>query len=193
MAGKPKKITGPDAGGFTHVALLRAINVGGKNRLPMSDLTAICTEAGCADVKTYIASGNVLFNADGACAKRMPELVERAIEKRFGFSAPVVVRTADQMRMVVEANPFKEDVERLYVAFLQSKPTAAQVAALDPNRSPGDAYVLIGSEIFLNLAKNGAATTKLTTTYFDSKLKTVTTMRNWRTTTTLLEMMTSTK
>ena len=189
MAGKQKK----SAGGFTHVALLRAINVGGRNRLPMSDLTAICADAGCADVKTYIASGNVLFKADAACAKRMPQLVERAIEKRFGFSSPVIVRTARQMQEIVASNPFKDDLQRLYVAFLQSKPTAAQVAALDPNRSPGDAYVLIGSEIYLNLAKNGAATTKLTTTYFDSKLKTVTTIRNWRTTITLMEMMNPTK
>jgi uncharacterized protein (DUF1697 family) len=185
VAGKQKKFTG----GFTHVALLRAVNVGGKNRLPMSDLVSICTDAGCANVQTYIASGNVLFNASDACAKRMPELVQRAIEKRFGFSSPVIVRTARQMQEIVEANPFKDDLERVYVAFLQSKPTEAQVAALDPNRSPGDAYVLTGSEIYLNLAKNGAATTKLTTTYFDSKLNTVTTMRNWRTTSALLELM----
>jgi uncharacterized protein (DUF1697 family) len=174
----------------THVALLRGINVGGKNRLPMADLNKICAAAGCEDVRTYIQSGNVLFNADAGCAKRMPKLVESAINKRFGFSSPVIVRTAADMTRITKANPFPHaDENALYVGFLADKPTARRIAELDPDRSPGDEFRVIGREIYLNLAANGASRTKLTTAYFDSKLQTVSTFRNWRTTVALLAMM----
>ena len=154
----------------------------------MSDLVQLFEKSGCVEVKTYIQSGNVLFAADDACAKRVPELVEKEIEKRFGFRSPVIVRTTRAMEQVVAANPFPV-TDALYIGFLNTKPTAAQIAALDPNRSPGDAYEVIGREIYMNLAANGAARTKLTTAYFDSKLDTVSTFRNWRTTTTILAMM----
>lgn len=179
----------------THVALLRGINVGGKNILPMVELATLCTRAGCAGVQTYIQSGNVLFHADAACAKAMPELVENAIEKRFAFRPKVVVRTAREMRQIVDGNPFLRDAadtSPLYIGYLSSKPTAAQISALDPNRSPGDSYRVIGREIYMNLG-NGAADTKLTTAYFDSKLATISTFRNWRTTLRLLEMLSSTQ
>lgn len=172
------------------MALLRGINVGGKNRLPMLELVKFFAKAGCAQVRSYIQSGNVLFIADDTCAARVPELVEAQIEKRFGFRSPVIVRTANEMRSVVTANPMTCDDAALYVGFLRAKPTAAQIASLDPNRSPGDEYKLICREIYMNLAGNGAAGTKLTTAYFDLKLATTSTFRNWRTTTTLLAMMT---
>jgi uncharacterized protein (DUF1697 family) len=179
----------------THVALLRAINVGGNNMLPMSELAKFCTSAGCADVQTYIQSGNVLFRADAACAKRMPAAVEDMIEKRFGFRPPIVVRTAKEMREVVRANPFARngsDTSATYVAFLSAAPTAQRIATLDPNRSPGDTYEVHGREIYMNLLA-GAGKTKLTTAYFDSKLATVSTFRNWRTVLTLTGMLTPSK
>jgi uncharacterized protein (DUF1697 family) len=174
----------------THVALLRGVNVGGKNRLPMSELVKFFAKAGCAEVRSYIQSGNVLFSADDPCAKRVPELVEQQIEKKFGFRSPVILRSAEEMSTLVASNPLKCDQAALYVGFLTGKPTSAQIAALDPNRSPGDQYQIVGREIYMILAGNGAAKTKLTTAYFDSKLATTSTFRNWRTTTTLLAMMT---
>jgi uncharacterized protein (DUF1697 family) len=73
--------------------------------------------------------------------------------------------------------------------FLADRPKAAGIKDLDPNRSPSDRYSVVGSEIFMHLA-TGAARTKLTNAYFDSKLATISTSRNWRTTTKLLELMT---
>jgi len=94
------------------------------------------------------------------------------------------------MRNLVDAIPMTGDERSMFVGFLSSKPTAAQIAALDPNRSPGDTYRVIGREIYIDLSGNGAARTKLTTAYFDSRLATTSTFRNWRTTTSLLAMMT---
>lgn len=157
----------------------------------MKDLSRFCTKAGCTEVQTYIQSGNVLFCADAACAKAMPAAVQAMIEKQYGFRSPLIVRTAKEMRQVVEANPFstnEDETSPLYVGFLADRPASDAVAALDPNRSPGDAYHLIGREIFMNLG-NGAAKTKLTTAYFDSKLATTSTFRNWRTVVTLTGML----
>jgi uncharacterized protein (DUF1697 family) len=176
----------------TYVGLLRGINVGGKNKLPMKDLAAMFVTAGCADVRTFIQSGNVIFRADATLSRRVPDLVASQIAERFGYRTPVVLRSADQLREVIGANPFLEagaHEDSLHVMFLADLPKAAAVAALDPERSPGDTFVVRGRDVYLRLP-NGNAKSKLTNAYFDSKLVTVSTVRNWRTTTKLLELMT---
>lgn len=96
---------------------------------------------------------------------------------------PVVVRTLQEMRGVVEGNPFRRsdaDPKSLHVMFLAEEPAAERVAGLDPERSPGDSYHVRGREIYLRLAR-GTSGSKLTNAYFDSKLGTVSTARNWQT------------
>jgi len=173
-----------------HVALLRGINVGGKHVLPMKDLAALFTKAGCGDVVTYIQSGNVVFAAADALAARIPSLVATAIERRFGFASPVVVRSARELAAVIEKNPFLRpgaDLDRLHVAFLADAPSRERAAALDPKRSPGDAFTLRGRDLYLHLP-NGVGRTKPTNDYLDRTLATVSTLRNWRTVTKLLEL-----
>ncbi|NVB40865.1 DUF1697 domain-containing protein [Pseudenhygromyxa sp. WMMC2535] len=172
-----------------HVALLRGINVGGKHKLPMKTLARIFADQGAEDVKTYIQSGNVVYRASAAAAKGMATAVAEAIADELGFEAPVTTRSLDQLRELIESNPFSKesDPTRLHVAFLAKRPTAAAVASLDPDRSPPDVYEVVGSEIYMHCPK-GMARTKLSCAYFDSKLGTVSTMRNWRTTTKLLEL-----
>ena len=171
-----------------YVALLRGINVGGKNTLPMKDLAAMFAKAGCTDVKTYIQSGNVIFRADADCAKQVPRLVEEQILKRFGFRSPVIVRSADQLDRILAANPFPNtDSNLLHIMFLADKPQARAVASLDPERSPGDSFRVVGREVYLHLP-NGVARTRFTNAWLDSKLATVSTGRNWQTVTKLLEL-----
>jgi uncharacterized protein (DUF1697 family) len=177
----------------TYVALLRGINVGGKNKLPMKDLTAMFTAAGCIGVTSYIQSGNVIFSASKSLAAKVPSLVSAAIEKQFGFQTRVVVRTVEQMRQVAGGNPFLvAGVEErlLSVMFLADSPEAAHVEKLDPLRSHPDSFLVVGDEIFLH-TPTGLADTKLTNAYFDSRLKTIGTSRNWRTVLKLLELMES--
>jgi uncharacterized protein (DUF1697 family) len=175
------------------VALLRGINVGGKNKLPMRDLIAMFVEAGCTDVKNFIQSGNVIFRAAPRLSARLPELITSQIAKQFGYRTPVLLRTVQQFRATIANNPFlgaDADENALYVMFLADEPSSAGVASLDPQRSPPDVYQVLGREIFLNLL-NGAAKTKLTNDYFDRKLATTSTARNWRTVNKLLELMES--
>lgn len=173
-----------------HVALLRGINVGGKNSLPMKDLAAMFERAGCGSVRTYIQSGNVVFDAPAPLIKTLAAKIAGDIEKRFGFRAPVVLRSAAELDDAVRANPFVKkaaDPKALHVYFLAGQPDAKAIAALDPARSSPDAFEVRGREIYLHLP-NGMARTKLTNAYFDSKLSTVSTARNWATIQKLLEM-----
>ena len=172
------------------IAFLRGINVGGKNRLPMKDLVAMFAEAGCDNVRSYIQSGNVLFTASPSLATGIPVLITAQITERFGFRVPVMVRTAEQLRGVLLNNPFRAmgaAEETLHVLFLADQLDPRAVEELDPDRSPPDAFRVQGREVYLCLPR-GVADTKLTNAYFDAKLGTVSTGRNWRTVTKLLEL-----
>jgi uncharacterized protein (DUF1697 family) len=179
------------------VALLRGINVGGKNVLPMRDLVAMFERAGCAEVRHYIQSGNVVFRAAGTLAARISRVIAGDIEGTFRMTVPVVVRSAKELGAVAKGNPHiagGADPTACHVMFLADAPTRKQCAALDPARSPGDAFVVKGREVYLlcpnGVARtpNGVARTKLTNAYFDSALGTTSTARNWRTVLKLAEM-----
>jgi uncharacterized protein (DUF1697 family) len=175
----------------THVALLRAVNVGGRNGLPMKDLAALCEAAGCRDVVTYIQSGNVAFSASAAVAKKLPAALRRAIQAHAKIDVPVIVRDAAALAAVARENPLLEDgaqLGELHVGFLADAPTAARVAALDPARSPPDVFVVRDREVYFRFPK-GVGKSKLTVTYFDAKLATTITLRNWRTVGALLELL----
>jgi uncharacterized protein (DUF1697 family) len=173
-----------------HVALLRGINVGGKNKVPMKDLAQMFEVAGCTQVQTYIASGNVVFAAKDALAKKIGGAISEAIEAKLGLSIDVVTRSAAELAAAAKANPFFKagvDTKPLYVGFLHELPSASRLAALDPNRSPPDEYRVVGREIFFRFV-NSPARTKLTTAYFDSRLGTTSTVRNWNTLQKLVEL-----
>ena len=172
------------------MALLRGINVGGNCRLPMKSLVRFFEDAGCADVRTYIQSGNVVFTASAARMGKLTAAIPAAIERRLGFRPPIVIRSANELAKVARGNPFLDegcDPATLHVAFLAGTPDRAGVAALDPLRSPPSRFEVRGPHIFLHLPE-GVANTRLTNDYFDRTLRTITTVRNWRTVTTLLEM-----
>ena len=164
------------------VALLRGINVGGKNILPMADLRATFAECGCTDVTTYIQSGNVVFRSSqtkGALSQRL----SAAILDRFGLTVPVVIRTRKEFLEVANKHPFEtqaSELKMLHVFFVADSPTAERIEKLDPNRSPGDEFVVIADQVF-TFFPNGVAKTKLSNAYFDSALGSIATGRNWRT------------
>lgn len=175
----------------THVALLRGINVGGKNKLPMSGLREMFAHAGCDDVRTYIQSGNVLFRAEPETVASLSGAITAQIAARFGYRVPVILRTVAQVDEAIRHNPFIAQgtaENTLHVLFLAGQPGAGRIAALDAHRSAPDAFAVRGQEVYLHLP-NGAARTKLTNDYFDTKLATTSTGRNWRTVTTLLALM----
>lgn len=161
--------------------------------VPMPDLARMFERAGCKAVRTYIQSGNVLFSASPAIAKKIPATIGEMIDARLGFRPHVMVRTAGDMRRIADSNPYADpknavDPKTLYVAFLDALPVAGDIAALDPNRSPGDRFTVIGQEVYLFLA-TGPIKTRLTGPYLDSTLKTRSTWRNWNTTIKLRDLL----
>jgi len=175
----------------THVGLLRGINVGGRNRLPMKELAALFAAAGGRSVRTYIQSGNVLFAAGRGEASGVAKHVRLGIEERFGYRVPVVVRSASDFRRSFAQNPFLEEgasPQYLHLGFLQDAPSPQTIATLDHERSAVDSFVVRGREVYLFLP-GGMARTKLTTAYFDRQLETVVTIRNWRTVSALIDLL----
>ena len=174
-----------------YLALLRGINVGGKNLLPMKDLALMFTSAGATDVKTYIQSGNVVFSASPQLVKKLPALIPDQIVQKFGMRIPLVIRSAEEVAEVIASNPYLQDGEpedALHVYFLADVPTPENLSKLDPNRSHPDRFILRNRDLYVHLPA-GMARTKLTNAYFDSKLATVSTARNWRTVLKLHEML----
>jgi uncharacterized protein (DUF1697 family) len=174
-----------------HVALLRGINVGGKHRVPMATLRELFVDAGASEVETYIQSGNVVYTAPAKLARTLPETVRAAISETFEFEVPIVARNAAQLQEVAAAHPFVDrvsDEKLLMVAFLDRTPSAAKLAALDPNRSPGDHIEVRGQHVYLAFP-NGSGRSKLDANWLDRSLDAVGTWRNWRTVQALLELV----
>jgi uncharacterized protein (DUF1697 family) len=106
----------------TFIVLLRAVNVGGTGKLPMTDLTRLCSKAGFTDVQTYIASGNVVFDSNKS-AHEVKAALEASLKRYAGKPVGVVVRTGPEMAAVLEANPFREAPPNSAVAiFLDAPP-----------------------------------------------------------------------
>jgi uncharacterized protein (DUF1697 family) len=111
-----------------YVALLRAVNVGGTGKLPMAELKAMCETCGFAKVRTYIASGNVVFTS-GKREAVVKAALERAVAAYAGRPIPVLVRTAEEMAAVAAANPFpKAQPSRTMAIFLDAPPPADAAA-----------------------------------------------------------------
>ena len=169
------------------VALLRGVNVGGKHAMSMTALCEVFAAAGCAESESYIQSGNVVFRS-----ALDPETLQRqlatAIAERFGFAVPVVVRSAAELRLALARNPFAEIAEdQLAVMFLRDRPTMESLTRLEVERFLPERFLVVDREIYLAMP-NGAGRSKLTTAYFDTRLKTTGTVRNLRTIRVLLEM-----
>jgi uncharacterized protein (DUF1697 family) len=163
------------------IALLRSVNVGGRT-VPMSRLRELFEQLGHANVRTYIQSGNVVFEAKGP-ASGVRAALEHEIDATFGFDVTVLLRTPPELAKVVAQNPYDSDA---YVTFLDGVPDRTRVTALDPAPFAPDDFRVIGQEVYVR-CPNGYGRTKINNTFFEKKLATRATTRNWRTVETLLE------
>ena len=144
----------------------------------MTELTKVFSELGHEDVRTYIQSGNVVFTSPKA-ERAVTAALEQAIEKRFGLAVTVMLRSHQELAAVEAANPFT-DTSGVHIVFLRRAPSAKAAASLDPDRSPGDSFALVGRELYLQLP-TGAGRTKLTLGYLEKQLGVAGTQRNWNT------------
>lgn len=178
-----------------YISILRGINVGGNRKILMADLKNLYEKLGFGHVQTYIQSGNVIFESDQKELSTDLELkIQQAIAEIFNFDVPVIVRTADEWTKSVVNNPFwKEkdaDIDRLHLTCLKKVPSPELLEKIKTFQFIPDRYEIIGNDVFIFCAA-GYGTSKLTNPFFESKLKTQATTRNWKTVMKLHEMITS--
>lgn len=141
------------------IALLRAVNVGGTGKLPMSDLKAMCEKAGFEKVQTYIASGNVVFLSQQSAAQ-VKAVLEESLRAYSGMPVGVLVRTAAEMAKVLAGNPFpKEPPNRTVAVFLDEPPRGN---ALDEIRGRKDEEIRLGTQEIYVFYGDGIGQSKLT-------------------------------
>ncbi|MDQ2811249.1 MAG: DUF1697 domain-containing protein [Actinomycetota bacterium] len=187
----------------THVALLRGINVGGRNKVPMAELREVVTSLGYTGVTTYIQTGNVLFSTTSISPAELASALESAIAGAFGIRAPVVVVTRDELAGVLKDNPYPDEPNPrlVHVVFLSAGPpkdrldriAAAESAAAA--KGGRDTVIATGRALFLH-TPDGYGNSELAQAVFriisaPGKQKTenlVATARNWATATKLLSL-----
>jgi uncharacterized protein (DUF1697 family) len=169
------------------VALLRAVNLGARNRVPMGGLRALLADAGYGDVRTYVASGNVLFRAREDDRDRLAWRLEQAIEEAFGVTTSAIMRTFGELRAVAAAHPFGRDTSRTYVTFLAAEPEPGALAGLAALDVAPDRFHVSGRDVFLHYP-NGVAGSRLGPALLEREFGVPGTNRNWRTVAALAEL-----
>ncbi len=176
----------------TYISILRGINVSGQKKIRMEDLKKLYEEAGFSEVTTYIQSGNVIFKTStGLSIPGISQKIEKAIEEKYHFNVPIIIRTDDEMHKILSSNPFlKEEglnLEKLHVTFLEEKPEPIDIKEIRKFNFPPDVFHIIGKEVYL-YCPGGYGNTKLSNTFFENKLRVKATTRNWNTVGKLAEL-----
>jgi len=175
----------------SYICLLRGINVGGNRIIKMADLRELLKEEGFEQVKTYIQSGNIVFQSPVADPNALADRVAGAIQRQFGFDVPTVVISPDSLEAVVRQNPFLEpdvDIKALHVTFLQNQPDEAQVKSLATLDFAPDKMVVSSNHVYL-FCPGPYHKTKLSNAFFEKELGTSATTRNWKTVLKLQELV----
>ena len=177
----------------TWIALLRGINVGGKNTLPMSELLDVLRSLNLKNVRTYIQSGNAIFQSPREISSKLGAKIATQIAERHGFTPGVLILGAEDWQMVVDANLFPEaesDPKTLHCFFPGTTPIAPDLALMDSVKAPTERFQLTDRVFYLH-APDGIGRSRLAAKV-EKHLGVTVTARNWRTVQKLLEMANST-
>ncbi|NED72469.1 DUF1697 domain-containing protein [Streptomyces sp. SID9944] len=176
----------------TYAALLRGINVGGNKKVPMAELRALLQESGHGAVRTYLQSGQAVFTSDHGDEETLAAELTAAIERRFGFSADVIVRGHEYLRAVAEACPFPAadlQPKQLHVTYFSAPVDAARFAGIDQPAFLPEEFRL-GDRVLYLYAPDGLGRSKLAEQLSRPRLTKglIATSRNWNTVLKLVEM-----
>jgi uncharacterized protein (DUF1697 family) len=177
---------------MTHyIAFLRGINVGGNALIKMADLAKVFSSLKFKNVRTYIASGNVLFEAAVSDGGTLELKIEKALLKSFGQEVSVMVRTVPEVERIVQRDPFAEKTGdahwKLYVVFLKEEPVSALKKSLLVLSGELETYALLGREVYSTIHKNHPKPT-FSGNFIEKQLKVRATARNWNTVRKILQV-----
>ncbi len=173
----------------TWIALFRGINVGGRNLLPMKELSRDLGALGLEDVRTYIQSGNVVFRSARSDSAALSAGIATRVEESHGFRPHVLLLTAGQLDAAIEANPFPEaeaEPKTLHLFFLAAPPATPDLEALERAKAPAERFQLTDPVFYLH-APGGIGRSKLAANA-EKLLGVPATARNWRTVQKLRQM-----
>lgn len=174
----------------THIALLRGINVSGQNIVRMADLQEYFTSFGGVEVRTYIQSGNVVFQHRERSPVQLRKSLEKHLAAQLGYAVPTLVKTANEIAAIAAASPFDPGLpefgKRMHVCFFERAPTQAAVAGIQPWTSESERLVVKGAAGYAYYA-DGLGRARLSSAVIERKLGVVT-LRNWNTVTALLKL-----
>jgi uncharacterized protein (DUF1697 family) len=173
----------------TWIALLRGINVLGTHTVPMKDLVTTLTRAGLLSVRTYIQSGNVVFQTTEGTPRTLGVRIAQLMEKKFGFRPAVIVLSDLELSDAIRGNPFPKAIaepKSLHLCFLSEAPSNPDLEALTKLKAGKEAFALKGRVFYLH-TPDGYGNSKLAAKV-ERALGVATTCRNWRTANQLLEM-----
>jgi uncharacterized protein (DUF1697 family) len=173
-----------------YALLLRGVNVGTKNSLPMAELCAMLTDLGCADVETYVQSGNAVFGTR-LSESALTKTIEHALDAYMGRPIATTLRTSSQMKTIVDGNPFAKVATNpayLCVTFLSHAPTKVEMAPLHSRNWTPELFEVAGKEIY-TWHPNGQGRSPLAAALGKLPLRGAVTTRNWNTVQRLVEML----
>ncbi|WP_111709552.1 DUF1697 domain-containing protein [Lutibacter citreus] len=177
----------------SYIALLRGINVSGKNIIKMAVLRTLLESVDLKEVTTYIQSGNILFKSKISTSKKIEKLIFNTIKKHYDYDVNVLVLSNNQLELIFNSNPFleqKKDIEisHLYVTLLNNRPNLEGVSQIENLIMNNDDEFIIKNKTIYLYCPNGYGKTKLNNNLFERKLNSSATSRNWKTITKLTEL-----
>jgi uncharacterized protein (DUF1697 family) len=175
----------------TYISILRGINVSGHKMIKMEALKQMYDSLGFKKVKTYIQSGNVIFQYKTTQTQNLENKISKKVIEQFSFEVPVIVMGKEELKNIVNNNPFIDDQSKdtacLHVTFLSALPERIHVDMLRAAQYVPEEYSISGKSIYL-YCPNGYGNAKLTNNFLESRLKVTATTRNFKTTKELLSM-----
>jgi uncharacterized protein (DUF1697 family) len=174
-----------------YVSMLRGINVGGQKQIRMESLRGIYEDLGLIRVRTYVQSGNVVFESTEPNKTVLAKLIESHIEQISGYNIPIFIRQTDELKRILAGNPFINDrdvdTRKLHVTFLYHVPSEPWWSEMASPRDTTDEFARSEMAIYL-FCPNGYAKTKLSNGFFERRLGMPVTTRNWNTVNALYKM-----
>lgn len=175
-----------------YISILRGINVGGHRKILMADLRELYQSLGFENIITYIQSGNVIFETNKKNHnKTFTKKIKEAIFEKYGFDVPVIIRSAEEIKNILETNPFAKkegvDIKNLLLTFLEEIPDDDDLEKIKTFDFSPDEFQIIENNVFLFI-EGSYHKSKLTNNFFEKKLKVSATTRNWKTVNKLLEL-----
>ena len=168
----------------TYIAFLRGINVSGQKIIKMVELKKMFETIGFKNVRTYIQSGNVVFESASSNSEIICKNTENGLQASLGYKVTVILRTTKEIEDIIKNNPFKTEIKnedfKLYVTMLSGSPEKAKIKELESIDSTGDEFICKCREIYI-LCKKGYSDTIFSNNFIEKKLGVRATSRNWNT------------